>query len=314
MLITLAQAVAGLAMLYLGGEALVRGASGLAFRFGMSSLAIGLTVVAIGTSMPELTVSVDATLAGLGDIAIGNVVGSNICNVGLILGVASLLRPSVVSAKVVRLDAPLMVVVSLCLALALFDGVVSRFEGSLLLIGLAAYIGFTFWESKQQIDLIEVEPPAADPVPVLGLPLGFALVGGGLGLLVGGGHFLVTSAVEIAATLGVSQAVIGLTVVAVGTSLPELVTSVVASLRGHADIAIGNVVGSNIFNILGIVGTSAIIEPLRLGGVGWTDIGVMNALACLLVFSLFVGPSLGRIEGVVLLSCYVLYLGVLVSP
>jgi cation:H+ antiporter len=314
MLITIIQAVAGLGMLYLGGEALVRGASALALRLGMSSLAIGLTVVAFGTSMPELIVSVDATLKGLGDIAIGNVVGSNIANVALILGIATVLRPSVVEAKVVRFDAPLMVAVSFTLALALFDGAVSRWEGIVLLIGLVGYTGFTFWESKRETDSVQDEFSSAVPVPQLGIAFGALLVVAGLAMLLGGGHLLVVSAVDLATTLGVSQAIIGLTIVAIGTSLPELVTSVVASLRGQGDIAIGNVVGSNIFNILGIVGTAAIIDPLRIGGVTWTDVGSMCALACLLVFILFVRPRLGRVEGLVFLSCYILYLGVLVSP
>ena len=313
MLITIAQAVAGLGMLYLGGEALVRGASALALRLGMSSLAIGLTVVAFGTSMPELIVSVDATLKGLGDIAIGNVVGSNIANIALILGIATILRPSVVEAKVVRFDAPLMVGVSLALALALFDGAVSRVEGIGLLVGLVGYTGFTFWESKRETDPVQDEFSSAVPVPQVGMVLAIALVVTGLSMLLGGGHLLVLSAVELAHSFGVSEAVIGLTIVAIGTSLPELVTSVVASLRGQGDIAIGNVVGSNIFNILGIVGTAAVIDPLRLGGVTWTDVGAMGALACLLVFILFVRPRLGRIEGIVFLSCYTLYLGGLVS-
>lgn len=312
MLITIVQAVGGLIMLYLGGEALVRGASALALRLGMSALAIGLTVVAFGTSMPELIVSVDATLRDASDIAIGNVVGSNIANIALILGIATLLRPSVVEAKVVRFDAPLMVGVSLALALVMADGLATRLEGTLLVAALVVYTGFTFWEAQRETDPVQDEFSSLVPRSLAGTGLSNLLVLAGVGMLLLGGHFLVESAVVLAVSFGVSQAVIGLTMVAIGTSLPELVTSVVASLRGQGDIAIGNVVGSNIFNILGIAGTAALVDPLEAGGIGWSDIGAMTAIACVLVFILFVRPSLGRVEGLLLLGCYTAYLATLV--
>lgn len=313
MLITITQAGLGLLTLYFGGEWLVRGATALAIRLGVSPLAIGLTVVAFGTSMPELVVSVDASLSGASDIAVGNVVGSNIANIALILGIATLLKPSVVEAKVVRFDAPLVVLVSCLLAAVLFDGVATPLEGGLMLLGLIVYTSFTFWEARRETETIRDEFASAAPETHAGIAFSVALVCVGLALLMGGGHLLVVSAVDLATFLGVSQAVIGLTIVAVGTSLPELVTSVVASLRGQGDIAIGNVVGSNLFNILGILGTTAIIAPLHLGDIGWSDIGVMCGVAGLLAALLLVRRRLGRAEGVLFLVGYAIYVATLIG-
>jgi cation:H+ antiporter len=310
--ITFAQAIAGLALLYFGGECLVRGAAALALRIGVSQLAIGLTVVAFGTSVPELVVSVDAVLSGANDISVGNVIGSNIANMALILGIAALIRPVTVEAKVLRIDAPILIIVSLALVAVLANGETSRVEGLLLLAGLVAYTLFTFWESRRESKSVQTEFSMA--VHVSGsnkrnILVSLLLVIIGLLLLVGGGHILVVAAVKLATMLEVSQAVIGLTVVAVGTSLPELATSIVASMRGQGDIAVGNVIGSNIFNILGILAVTAVIHPLVLGAITWIDLGAMVAFAAIAAVFLLTGNRIRRLEGGVLLTGYILYTG-----
>ncbi len=307
MALTLVFTAAGLALLFLGGDALIRGATTLASRFGVSRLAIGLTVVAFGTSTPELIVSVDAALAGANDIALGNVVGSNIANISLILGLAALLRPAAVEAKIVFVDAPIMILVSGALMLVLLDGGISRLDGGFLLLGLVAYTAYTFYEARGESQEVQDEfATAAPPAPANAL-LGAALVIGGLLMLAGGGHLLVDAAVDLAVQLGFSQAVIGLTIVAVGTSLPELATSVIAAARGRGDIAIGNVIGSNIFNILGILGVTALIQPLTLGGITWIDLGIMIGLACVVTGLIYTRMALVRSEGALLVLGFILY-------
>ncbi len=307
MWVSVGQAAASLLLLYLGGEWLVRGASALAARLGISSLAIGLTVVAFGTSAPELVVSLQAALGGANDISVANVVGSNIANIALILGLSALLSPAKVHAKILRVDAPLMIFISLALVGILANGTASRIEGSLLLVGLLVYVGLTFRQAGRESQETKEQFSSAAPGSTVGAGKASSLVLVGLAVLLAGGYLLVDSAVTLATALGLSQAVIGLTVVAVGTSLPELATSVTASLRGQGDIAIGNVVGSNIFNILGIIGGTALVQPLAMGAITWLDLTVMVALACLLTVFLFTGMRLGRVEGAVLLAIYVLY-------
>ena len=300
------QAIAGLALLYFGGEWLIRGASALAVRLGLPAMAVGLTVVAFGTSMPELVVSLDAALSGANDISVGNVVGSNIANIALILGVAALLRPVAARVKMIYLDAPLMIAASLALVFVLADGRASRIEGGLLLAGLFAYVAYTMWQARRQPGLLRTSR-ATESALRLSLGRSLLLSAAGAGLLVAGGHLLVVAAIELATLLGMSQATIGLTVVAVGTSLPELATSVIASLRRLGDIAIGNAVGSNIFNVLGIFGVTAIVTPLRLGAVGWFDIATMVALACIMTVFLYTRRRLDRVEGGFLFASFVLY-------
>jgi cation:H+ antiporter len=304
---TFAATLVGLAMLYFGGEFLVRGASALALRLGVSALAIGLTVVAFGTSAPELVVSLNAALSGANDISVGNVVGSNIANIALILGVSSLLRPSAVHAKIVRIDAPLMILASLVMLAMLANGIVTRSEGGLLGVGLAAYIGFTFWEAGRETKPVRAGLASAAPTLRFGAHGAALLVAVGIALLVGGGHLLVSAAVTLATAFGVSQAVIGLTIVAVGTSLPELSTSVIAAIKGQGDIAIGNVIGSNLFNILGILGLTAVVKPLEIGEIGWLDLGLMFGLACAVTVFVTTRLRLERVEAGVLLAIYVLY-------
>jgi len=299
--------VAGLLLLFAGGEALVRGAASLALRLGLSPVAIGMTVVAFGTSTPELVVSLDAAFGGVPDIAVGNVVGSNIANVTLILGVAMLFGPARVVARTVLFDAPFVVVVSLLVILVLGDQQVSRAEGLLLVSGLALFTGATLYQGRRESGLVVQEFEQAIETGAPSVPVSVLLVVGGLsGLVVGGGLFL-ESAVALARIVGLSEAVIGLTIVAVGTSLPELITSVLAASRGQGDIAVGNVLGSNVFNVLGILGTTAVVLPLEPGGISPGTLWVMVGSAVAVALLAATGTRIRRWEGGVLLTFYVLY-------
>lgn len=298
-----------LGVLVAGAESLVRGAAALAVRAGISRLAIGLTVVAFGTSAPELVVSLKAALAGAGDLAVGNVVGSNIFNVAVILGLAALVCPIPVHEQVVRLDAPIACAVSALFAWLLLDGALGRLEGLLMLSLLAVYTAFNLVLARRRVregreDGSEL--PSGGGGGRLGREL--MLVAVGLGLLIAGANLLVTHAIALARLLGVGEAVIGLTIVAAGTSLPELATSLVAAWRRQADIAVGNVVGSNVFNLLGILGASSAVTPLTSAGVGAGDLLVMLLLSLLLLPLLYTGRLLHRLEGLLLLVAYGGYL------
>lgn len=304
----------GLTLLVLGAELLVRGASRLALRFGISPLVIGLTVVAFGTSAPELAVSVQSGLAGQSGIAIGNIVGSNIFNILVVLGVSALITPLVVSQQLVRIDVPLMIGASMLLWIMAFDGRIGLIDGLLLTAGIVAYTVFAIQQGRKENALVQAEYAQAfgeGDRPRLGrLPIQIALIISGLILLVLGAHWLVDSAVVIARALGVSEVIIGLTIVAAGTSLPELATSVVAAMRGERDIAVGNVIGSCLFNLLSIAGIAALVTP---GGIEVAtsllrfDIPVMAAvaLACLPIFA--AGHRVARWEGALFLSYYLAY-------
>lgn len=312
-MITLLLFFAGLALLIVGAEALVRGASRLAAAIGISPLVIGLTVVAFGTSAPELAVSIKAGLAGQASIAVGNVIGSNIFNVLMILGLSALVAPLVVSQQLVRFDVPLMIGVSVLMLVFALDGAFSRREGLILVAGLVLYIGFLLVQSRKERQAVKdeyVDAFAGHGRFARAWPVNVALVVVGLVLLVLGSGWLVDGAVNIAHYFGVSELVIGLTIVAAGTSLPELVTSLVASLRGQRDIAVGNVVGSNLFNIMGVLGIASTASPHGIPvspAVIHFDIPVMIAVAfaCLPIF--FTGGRISRWEGGVLLGYYLLY-------
>lgn len=311
--------VAGLVVLVTGAELLVRGASRLALRFGISPLVIGLTVVAFGTSSPELAVSVQSGLAGQADIAVGNVVGSNIFNVLAVLGFAAIIAPLVVQQQLVRFEVPLVIGLSVLVLVMAQDGRIGPLDGLLLVGGLIAYTAFVIRQSRREAASVQAEydkqfSGAADgwrsrlPVPV-------AFVFCGLGLLVLGATWLVDAAVSIARSLEISEAVIGLTIVAAGTSFPELATSVVAAVRGDRDIAVGNVVGSSIFNLLGILGIAALVTPQGLSvapALVHFDIPVMIAVAfaCLPIFA--TGHRITRWEGALFLVYYMLYITYLV--
>jgi len=305
--------VAGLALLVLGAEALVQGASKLAATLGISPLVIGLTIVAFGTSSPEMAVSVQASWAGQADIALGNVVGSNIFNVLLILGVSALVMPLVVAQQLIRLDVPIMIGVSVLALVFGLDGRIGRSDGVILFIGIIVYTVFLIYQSRRENNS-EVQAEYAQygngkrSIGQWGINLG--LIAGGLVLLVLGSRWLVQSSIAIAQAIGVSELIIGLTIVAAGTSLPELATSVIASIRGQRDIAVGNVVGSNIFNILSVLGLSAAVSP---NGVAVSnaalrfDIPVMIAVAfaCLPIFA--TGNLISRREGVLFTAYYIAY-------
>lgn len=298
----------GLVLLTGGGELLVRGAAALALRVGLTPLIVGLTVVAFGTSSPELAVSLEAAANGLGDVSVGNVVGSNICNVALILGIAALIRPIRIHAQLVRLDVPLMIAASLLLAVLLADGAMGRVAGAVCVGALVVWIGVGIRLARRETSRVEAEFEAGVGAPRAAGWLHALMVLAGLGALFLGGGLFVDGAVELARAIGASEAVIGLTIVAIGTSLPELATSLIGAARGHGDIAMGNVVGSNLFNILGILGIAALVAPLEISGVGWADLAVMAGVALLLLPMARSGHTLSRIEGGVLLAVYAAYM------
>nr|WP_261361808.1 calcium/sodium antiporter [Aeoliella straminimaris] len=298
------QLVAGMAILILGAELLVRGASQLAASMGISSLVIGLTVVAFGTSSPELAVSVKAALDGQADVGLGNVIGSNTFNVLFILGLSAAISPLVVSSQLVRLDVPVMIGVSLLTIALAWDGMLNRVDGAILFSGILIYTGLLLYFSRTQRD----KPPETSRSSSIVWSIVLAVVG--FVLLVVGSRLLVKSAVTIATAMQVSNLVIGLTIVAAGTSLPEVVTSVVASLRGERDIAVGNIVGSNLFNLLCVLGAAALVSPTGIPvqpSVLAFDLPVMTAVAvaCLPIF--FTGMAISRWEGALLLGYYIAY-------
>lgn len=300
--------VLGLVLLVFGADLMVKGAARLAGNFGVPALVIGLTVVAFGTSAPELAVSVKAAYSGQAELAIANVVGSNIFNILLILGLSAVIAPLMISRQLIRQDVPIMVGVSLVAAAMALDGNIGRLEALVLTIGLLSYTAFLFHQGRKQgMDTSDEEVEAMLKVKTPAWQ-NLLLVAGGLVLLVLGARWLVQSAVEIATMFGVSEAVIGLTIVAAGTSLPEVVTSVVATMRGERDIAVGNVVGSNIFNILSVLGLSGLVSPIPLLAgeqLVQLDLPVMLGAAILCVPLFFTGAILDRIEGSIFLALYV---------
>jgi cation:H+ antiporter len=320
-MVTVLLFLVGAALLIFGAEWLVRGSSRLAVGIGISPLVIGLTVVAFGTSAPELAVSVRAAWAGNPDIALGNVVGSNICNVLLLLGLSALIAPLVVAQQLIRLDVPIMIGASLLLYGLAFDGHIARWDGLLLFSGILAYTTFAVIKGRQEQQAavtdeydqaFSVTPRPSGAVAVM---RNVAMVTIGLGMLVVGAHWLVDGAVAFAHWLGVSELIIGLSIVAVGTSLPEMATSIIAALRGERDIAVGNVVGSNLFNILAVLGLSSLVSP---DGVAVApaalrfDLPVMigAAVACLPIF--FTGNRIARWEGALFFAYYLAYLTYLI--
>ncbi len=317
-ILTVVSLVVGLVLLVGGAEFLVKGASKLAATVGISPLIIGLTVVAFGTSMPELAVSILSSLQGQADIALGNVVGSNICNVLLILGVSALISPLIVAQQLVRMDVPIMIGVSALVMFFGLDGRINRSDGVVLFLGGLAYTVFLLYQSQKEKDP-EVQSEYARfgerSLSTKEIALNALMLVAGLIMLVVGSQLLVKAAVTIATFFGASSLIIGLTVVAIGTSLPELATSVMASIRGERDIAVGNVVGSNIFNILVVLGFSSAISPngIRISASAIAfDIPIMiaTALMCLPIF--FTNSEVSRREGGMLLGYYLLYVGYLV--
>lgn len=349
MLVALLLVAAGLALLLAGGEALVRGAAGMALRLGLAPLAVGLTVVAFATSSPELAVSLEAALVGEGGVALGNVLGSNLANLGLVLGLSALLRPVPVRPQMVRFDLPVMVGSSVLFAALVFDGTLSRLDGGLLTAGAVVYTAITLRAARTAVDPEDasgeanrvgvavpgtgssaaLEPEAgsaanAEPealperleeaidAAAVGegrpLPLALLLIAAGLAALVAGGGLLVRGAVTIATLAGIGPAVIGLSIVAVGTSLPELATSLVAARRGHGDLAVGNAVGSNVMNVLLVAGVAALAAPLAFGELRPSDLGAMLAVSVAFWLGAAARPLLGRTAGALLVGSYAAYL------
>ena len=311
--LTLILFIVGLVLLVAGAEALVRGASRIAATLGISPLVIGLTVVAFGTSAPELAVSTSSALGGNADVAIGNVVGSNIFNVLFILGLSAAIAPLVVARQILRFDVPLMIAVSLALFVLALDGTLGVLDGVLLTVGIVAYTGWAIISSRRASKVLVAEYAeefGEQETTSSGIVTDIALVLGGLVLLVLGSEWLVNGATEVAEALGVSDLVIGLTLVAAGTSMPELATSVVASIKGERDIAIGNVVGSNIFNILAVLGISALVSGGEVGVADSAlrvDLPVMIAVAVICLPSFFTGRLIARWEGIAFIALYVVY-------
>ncbi|MFN3548042.1 MAG: calcium/sodium antiporter [Mesorhizobium sp.] len=298
--------IAGMGLLFGGGELLVRGATGLARRYGVSELVIGLTIVGFATSTPELLVSVQAALKGAPEIAIGNVVGSNIANILLIGGSTALLATGLNLEKSIRRELHIMLGASLLVLVAAAWGAIPRPAGLVLVLLLAAYLAVHFRAARRANAANELRrPDMAGATPAWRSLLALTA---GLGMLFAGANWLVDGASSIARSVGVSEAVIGLTVVALGTSLPELATSIVAAWRGRGEVAVGNVIGSNIFNVLGILGVTAMIEPLSIASrFLWLDVPLMLAVSVLFSVAVIARSGLGRGSGAIMLAAYLVY-------
>jgi cation:H+ antiporter len=312
--------ILGLVLLVVGAEVLVRGASRLAAAVGISPLVVGLTVVAFGTSAPELAVSVQSALSGQGgaDIALGNVVGSNIANILLILGLSAIVTPLIVAQKLVRVDVPIVIGVSVLMFLMAMDGVINRWDGLLLFGGIIGYTVFAIVQGRKENQAVQEQYTEEFGVPAkgsVGSMRNLLFILAGLVMLVVGSRWLVEGAVSFARLFDVSELIIGLTIVAIGTSLPELATSVMASIKGERDIAVGNVIGSNLFNILSVLGLAALVAPNGVSVPASAlrfDMPVMIAVAvaCLPIF--FTGYTIARWEGLVFLGYYIAYTAYLI--
>ncbi len=313
---TLLMFIAGAVLLIGGAEMMVRGASRLAVSVGISPLVVGLTVVALGTSSPELAVTVGSAFAGEADMALGNVVGSNIFNILVVIGLSAVAAPLVVSSRLVRWDVPIMIVVSVAVLVMALDGAIGRGDGLILFVALIAYIYVLIRGSRSEKRGVQEEFAEAYEASDAEAAAGgsrlrqVVMIVVGLVLLVIGADWLVDAAVATAVALGVSSLVIGLTIVAAGTSLPEVATSVLATIRGERDIAVGNAIGSNLFNLLGVLGLGAIIAPAGItvprGALAF-DIPVMIVVAIAALPIFFTGYSIARWEGAVFLAYYVAY-------
>ncbi len=304
MITSLTLLILSLVALYIGAGWLVQGSSALALKAKVSPLVIGLTIVAFGTSAPELVVSLNATLSGQGDIAIGNIVGSNIFNIGVILGVSATICPLQVKKQLLRIDIPVMLAATLLLTVLFWNGTLSRVEGFFFLAGIIVYTLFSLFYSRKHGEgpnpELEEQPKhwAVDTLAIIG----------GLAVLVCASRLLVDNAVSIAKELGMSEAVIGLTIVAAGTSMPELATSIVAAYKRKTDIAIGNIVGSSLFNILAIAGSCSLVHPIEAKNVNYIDLLVMLTISVLLLPLVKSGQKISRTEGFVLILFYVIYI------
>lgn len=299
--------IVGLVILYFGAELLVKGAVRLATSFGLSMLVVGLTVVAFGTSLPELTVNLAAAYRGSMDLAFGDVVGSNVANIGLILGVAAAIRPLDVHARVIRREIPIAFGATLALGVLALNSEISRLDGVILLAGFGGFV-YSLYQSARSEGQAAGNHLGASPVANNDRLVDTAMIGGGLVMLISGAHLMVEAAVKIARDSGVSELVIGMTIVAVGTSLPEMATTLVAAVRKKGDIAVGNIIGSNIFNLLLILGVTAQVRPLpvRVQSLSF-DVPFLVVLTFALFPIVWRGSRVGRGGGVVLLAAYAVF-------
>ncbi len=306
-----AQIIGGLLLLVIGGEVVVKGAVSVARRLDISTVVIGLTIVAFGTSAPEAVISLQASLSDHPDIALGNVIGSNLANMLLVVGTTAILWPILTHRQLARRDGTVMMAITLLVCFLGFDGEISRTDGAILLLMMVLYTLFTLYVAKQEsadahlVEELEEEMQA----PPKSMPVSLALVAGGIGLLVIGADVLITGASELARTFGISEAVIGVTIVAVGGSAPELVTSVVAAFRKHADIGLANIVGSNIFNLSGVVGLAGVAAPMAVAPqfIGF-DAPILLGVTAIFFVVMLTAKKLGRLSGAAMFALYVAYI------
>lgn len=305
--------VLGFALLVKGADWFVDGAAGIATKFGIPQLVIGLTIVAMGTSAPEAAVSITAAFAGNAEITIGNIVGSNVLNILIILGITALVYPVSVQKSTQTIDIPVVLLATALLLFLGYDGSISRLDGTIMLVVFGAYLFYLFWDAKRPKNLESAESAKKQSESTesvskeLSLTKSLLLTAVGLVLIVAGSNFVVDSATFIATALGLSQRFIGLTIVALGTSLPELFTSVTAAIKKNSDIAVGNIIGSNIFNILFIVGLSGLIVPVPFDSAFRFDTIVSGIAAVLLLVFSLPKKRLSRFAGIVMLLCYAAY-------
>lgn len=292
-------------MLYFGAEWLVKGSIAISNKLGVSQLVIGLTVVAFGTSAPELAVSISSAMQGLSDVVIGNVIGSNIVNIGAILGISAIISPILVSKSAIRKEVPIMIGVAFLLLAVIIDGKIDYIDGVLFVIGIIAFTWYSYNSSKKDKDTEIIPASQILQKNVFSKSIVFIIIG--LALLSGGSFLTVDNALVIGENFGVSELFMGLTIVAIGTSLPELITSIVAAKKGHADLSVGNIVGSNIFNVLGILGITSILSGIAVSEQTLMDVGIMLAFSLVLIPIMRSGFVISRKEGIFLIAGYVGY-------
>jgi len=306
--------IGGGLLLYFGAERFISGSSAIAIKLGMTPLIIGLTIVAFGTGSPELIVGVSAAIKGRPGIAIGNIIGANIANILLILGVSSLIKPIRCSLKVIKVDIVMMIVVTLFFCNLLIDGLITRADGIMLLVGVVAYYTFTITMSIKNKDKEQAGVYQKIISKTKGnLRIDLLFIIGGIGLLVIGAEIFLSGILKIADTFHVNDTLLGLSIVAVGTSLPELAASIVASIKNYGEISIGNAISSNIFNILGIIGIAALIKPIDTKGVDIFDIVVLACSSIIILPLAWTKQTLSRLEGAFLLMSYIAYFYYLIT-
>lgn len=309
MLLSVLYVLSSLVLLYFGASWLVKGSSSLAIKAGVSPLIAGLTVVAFGTSSPELVVSVNVALSGHGNIAIGNVIGSNLFNICIILGISAVITPLKIKMQLLKIDIPILIITTIVFMLLFADRHISRLEGGILLVGIILYTTLNIILARREKDkevIDEFNETVSNGKIKWYFSAGMIVLG--IGVLVAGSEILVKGAVDIARSLGVGDTIIGLTIIAAGTSVPELASSIVAVMKKEYDIAIGNVIGSNIFNILGIIGISGIINPLSAIAISNIDLYIMLGVTFLLLPFFRTNYTLKRDEGIFMIGLYLMYL------